>query len=211
MNWYKSNIKVAGSYSLFHGSPAKFRDFSYEFSGKNGTNEGYGLYFTNNRAVAKSFAIRDGKPEGYIYHCSVSIDNPISNTQITLELEELSNILRQLDPTGDGYMSNLGKSYVEERPSARESGYLITYNDAVLESANMLLNNNSNDVDIISDIINSASGSAEDVNSTMYKLGYDGIIEESPEWVSGDSGSHIVYIPFSNEQITINKVEKVYA
>jgi len=177
MNWYKQ----ASTYIGYHGSPKEFEEFSYEFMGDTGTAEGFGFYFTSDKNIAKMFA--DG---GALKKAALEINKPLNFTGRTISEDELAVFLKALDPTGEDYLSNWGEADYE--------GYENVLRTAVKGE----MSGSSNDVDLISGIIQAAGRNAEFVYNVLKQtLGYDGIIVDDPNW----GGNQVVYVVFNNNQI----------
>jgi len=176
VNWYKK-----ANYVAYHGSPKEFQDFSYEYLGTNGTAEGFGFYFTSNKRIAEGYA--NG---GMLKKVILDIKKPLNFTQLSISKLEFAKFLKMLDPTGDGYLSNWGESDFE--------GY-----DKVLKTAvEGELSGSTNDVDLISGVIQAVGRDAESIYRVLKQaLGYDGIIVDKPSW----GGNQIIYIVFDNSQI----------
>jgi hypothetical protein len=176
MNWYKR-----AQYVGYHGSPQDFQNFSYEFLGTNGTAEGFGFYFTSDKSIAEGYS--NG---GVVKKVFLDIKKPLNFNGLTISKQNLATFLKALDPTGDNYLSNWGETDYQ--------GY-----DNVLRIAvEGEMSGTTNDVDLISGIINASGRNAEFINRILRKtLGYDGIIVEQPSWGKNQT----IYIVFDNDQI----------
>lgn len=177
MNWFKR----ANTYIGYHGSSKDFQEFSYEFLGTNGTAEGFGFYFTSSEQIARGYA--NG---GVVKKAQLTINKPLNYTKLTITPSNFAKFLKALDPDGQGYLSNWGESDFE--------GYRNVLNRAVKEEIKGV----TNDVDLISSVIQGSGRNAEAINRILKQtLGYDGIIVENPSWGNGQ----VIYIVFDNSQI----------
>jgi len=167
----------------YHGSSNDFEEFSYDYLGANGTNEGKGFYFTNKRDIAKGYKLG---PYGKLFEAYVDVRKPLSPDRLTISRRDLIKFLKALDPDGSGYLSNYGDVSYE--------GYDTILNEAV----NNLLQYDDNDVDLISGIVNGLGGNPERIYPILKEtLGYDGIIIHKPNW----GEDQIITVAFSNDQI----------
>ena len=166
--------------TVYHGSPNQFNEFSYKFMRTNGTAHGAGFYLTNSKEIAESYSEEGGMLfEGY-----VRIEKPLHNDRLTIKRLEVKKLLKALDPTGEGnHLSNYG--------DVKYEGY-----NSVLENAvSSLMEYSENDVDLISDIINTGGGNwQEDYMRVTQLLGYDGIVVDKGDGVK-------YFIPFLPTQI----------
>jgi len=176
MNWYKT----ANSYIAYHGTPHDFQEFSYKYLGTNGTAEGFGFYFTSNKSIAEGYA--EG---GVVKKVILNINKPLNYRRLTISPMEFSSFLEELDPDGNGYLTNWGESDFE--------GYNNVLNKAVQGE----MSGSDNDVDLISGVIQAWGRNPELIYSVLKKvLGYDGIIIDNSSW-----GNQTIYIVFDNSQI----------
>ena len=176
MNWYKQ-----ANYIAYHGSPKDFQEFSYEFLGSHGTSEGFGFYFTSDKNIAEGYA--EG---GMLKRVVLDINKPLSPDNLTISKQNLAVFLRELDSSGDGYLSNWGETFYEG------------YNNVLKTAVEGEMSGATNDVDLISGIIQGSGGNAEFINGLLKKtLGYDGIIIKKASW----GGEQTIYVVFDNSQI----------
>lgn len=177
MRWYRK----ASTYVGYHGSPNDFQEFSYKFMGEHGTSEGYGFYFTSDRDIAEGYAEGRGARKARL-----TINKPLSHEDMTISPAALAKFLRELDPDGQGYLSNWGESDIEG------------YDNVVRTAVKGEMGGSDNDVDLISGIINGAGRNPGAIYPILTRtLGYDGIVVHSPGW----GGEQTVYVVFDNGQI----------
>jgi hypothetical protein len=178
MNWYK----IAKQYIGYHGSPAEFENFSYDFLGSTATAEGFGFYFTSDQDVARMYA--EGEP---LKKAILDIKKPLNHEGMTISPQDFAVFLKVLDPKGDGYLSNWG--------DVNYDGYENILNLAISKEMETV----DNDVDLVSSIIQAEGRNAERVNEILRQsLGYDGIVIKNPSW---GLGPQEIYIVFNNDQI----------
>lgn len=180
------NLKV-----VYHGSPADFNEFSLKYLGTNGTQEGYGFYFTDSKRIAEGYSKGEGNSNGRLFETYLDIKKPLSDTEVTMSRAQFRKLLIELNNQVDADGENLD--------------ILSNYGDVEWEGFNKVLNyaieleydGNDNDVDIIHSLINS-SGNMETVFNVLREVtGYDGIIVKEAEW----GGDQTIYIAFHPEQI----------
>jgi|LSQX01.1.fsa_nt_gb hypothetical protein len=170
------NLKV-----VYHGTKADFNTFLHEhISDSTGSMDfGYGFYFTDSEEVASGY--------GTTKSVYLDIKKPLSYDTKTITKPDLSKLLKTLDADGEmGILSNFDDvSY-------------IGYAKLLSKATNMLYDNNTNDVDIISEMINIHGGyraSKEFYNILKNTLGYDGIITKY------HTKKDDVYVVFNSNQI----------
>ena len=168
---------------VYRGSPALFEDFCFDQIGTNGTQEGKGIYFTDNKRIAKAYG-----ENGYLYTVEFRSKKQLNHESKTITKAAFKKYLAALDKETE-YLSNWGDTAT--------SGFENVLNlavDAEYEASD-------NDVDLIGGICN-ASGSTETSLAVLYQtLGYDGIVMEA-EW-----GKQTLYIALTKEILTILNTE----
>ncbi|WP_442637881.1 ADP-ribosyltransferase-containing protein [Rossellomorea marisflavi] len=171
---------------VYHGSPTLFENFDYSKVGTNGTAEGKGMYFTDNKKIAESYA-----NEGYLYKVKFSGRKSLSSDSLTFSEEDFRKLVIELDEETD-YLSNWGDTGSEP---------LNTVVDYAVEGE---YENAESDTDLLGSLINS-SGDIEAVNRLAYTLlGYDSIVVDA-EW-----GNQRLYIALVQDVIDIVSVEAVH-
>lgn len=168
---------------VYHGSGAKFTEFSYDFIGMQGSAEGQGFYFTDSRIMAEGYSKNGNLLAGYL-----DIKKPLSDSEVTISKDEVKKLLKEIDPTGDNIISDYDSQYGMGYPS--QSWYNRSINDAV----NTIVDTSDSDSEIIAEISN-VFGDIETVLKTTKKLfGYDGYI------VKGKYDNASVYVAFESNQ-----------
>lgn len=173
--------------TVYHGSPNKFTQFSYDSIGDNGTSEGIGFYCTDNRQIAAGYACKDTN-NGYLYTIEFNGKKSLSSDKMTITKAQLKKYLLALQNADVDFLSNYGDVDYEG------------LNNVITEAVNNEYENNTNDVDLICSICHS-SGNIEGCLTALYEtLHYDSIILPA-EW-----GKQELYIALVNECIKIGKV-----
>lgn len=173
---------------LYHGTKAKFNKFSMDFLGTNGYLEGLGLYFTDSKEIASSYAYDNGR----IFTIEFEGKKPLNSTEISLSKKEIRTLLLELH---------------KRRNVLNDYDDVYYYGvDKVLESTiDMLIEENENDVDLVCELANT-SGSHKDVLDIVYNtLGYDHCVTEA-EW-GRDRGQEVIYTIFAPDIFEIIDIE----
>lgn len=171
---------------VYHGSPNKFDTFSYDKIRANGTMEGPGFYFTDNKEVAKGYG-----NSGYLYTVELNINKSLSNEMKTLTKKEVKTLIEAL-PEDMDFLSNYGdvnyEGYEEVMERALDSEY--SYADS--------------DTDVLGSLYN-ACGENQNIIKLFYsELGYDSIIAK-PDWGENQT----VYVALTNDIIQIKDVTPI--
>lgn len=181
---------------VYHGSPADFNTFSLKYLGTNGTNEGYGFYFTDDKEIAESYskgteAQRHQGADGKLFEVYLDIKKPLSDTEVTMSRAEFRKFLmemnKQVDEDGEplDFLSNYGDVSWEGLQSVINSAMEVEYDGS------------DSDVNMIHSIINGC-GNMEMVFNVLRKTtGYDGIIVKDATW----GGDQTIYVAFNPNQI----------
>ena len=181
---------------VYHGSPADFNTFSLKYLGTNGTNEGYGFYFTDDKEIAESYskgteAQRHQGADGKLFEVYLDIKKPLSDTEVTMRRSEFRKFLmemnKQVDEDGEplDFLSNYGDVSWEGLQSVINSAMEVEYDGS------------DSDVNMIHSIINGC-GNMEMVFNVLRKTtGYDGIIVKDATW----GGDQTIYVAFNPNQI----------
>lgn len=194
--------KAAGyNYHLYHGTNAQFTVFNTtENGGKNGKGEGYGIYLASNKEISEPYGSR-------VIDSYVKFNRLAYGDKKTITLKELTKLVKSsCEQQAQEYVDN------EEYDSVNEaildtwvSNYVYTYgyssmSTAFSDVAKTIFNSNSNDGDIINEVM-AASGnhySYENANKFYNELltpilGIDGFVYK---WSTSD-----VYLAFNSLQI----------
>lgn len=169
---------------VYHGSPAIFTEFSYQFMSRNGSSEGQGIYFTQNKDMAEGYTKKGGQLlEGYL-----SIKKPLSDSEITLTSTEVKRLIQAVDPTGDDVLVNYDSAGGMGYPSK------TWYNRAIADAVSSCMEYCESDSEILANIANSGAGSETVLLTAKRVLGYDGYI------VDGKYENSTVYVAFASDQ-----------
>ncbi|AIL33085.1 hypothetical protein IX83_06980 [Basilea psittacipulmonis DSM 24701] len=151
-NWEKPNKKTSKVVNprtgeplvVYHGTGhAPFDTFTMDFMGKNGTADGRGHYFTSDPNFANLYTSENG----HVFSVFLNVPTVFSNDKVTLKPTAIKKIIKRID---------------ELNGDETEVGFLSNYDDVAYsgEAAAMrtaleyLLEENSNDVDVINEMIN---------------------------------------------------------
>ena len=169
---------------VYHGSPAMFTEFSYQFMSRNGSSEGQGIYFTQNKDMAEGYTKKGGQLlEGYL-----SIKKPLSDSEITLTPTEVKRLIQAVDPTGDDVLINYDSMGGMGYPSK------TWYNRALADTVSSCMEYCNSDSEILANIANSGAGAETVLLTAKRVLGYDGYI------VDGKYENSTVYVAFASDQ-----------
>ena len=164
LSWFDG--KRDGKYliPMFHGTPdGNMYFFDSNRIGTNGVQRGYGFYLTDNLAYAQGYTEYEGK----VIAAFVNITNPMSDTKLTLNKNQIKKFIKEfVDTTGDGVLSAYGDAY---------SDYEGTLNKAVEN----IFKYNTTDAEIINEIYGNAINdiSYDDFfNEVTKRFGFDGIL-----------------------------------
>ncbi len=181
---------------VYHGSTADFNTFSLKYLGTNGTNEGYGFYFTDKKEIAEGYshgteAQRHQGADGKLFEVYLDIKHPLSDTEVTMTKSQFRRFLmemnKQVDEDGEplDFLSNYGDVAWEGLQNVINSAMEAEYDGS------------DSDVNMIHSIINGC-GSMETVFDVLRKTtGYDGIIVKNAQW----GGDQTIYVAFHPNQI----------
>lgn len=172
---------------LYHGTTANFENFSFDFIGTNGRAEGIGLYFTDSKEVASTYA-----DNGRIFTINMIGKKPLSGDKITLSRREVEKLVIEMHKRRN-ILADFGDVDFE--------GVESVLRDCV-ES---LLEDSTDDVEIISQISN-VSGSPKDILDVVYNvLGYDYAVTKAT-W-GYNFGQKNIYTVFTTDAIEILDIE----
>ena len=194
----KGNLKV-----MFHGTEADFNIFDFSQGGKNGTAEGFGIYLTDNEAVAKAYG-------GRIIKSYVNVTKPARFDKKTITPAKLVKLIettardqaqRMIEEEGYGSINDAIKD-------TWISNYTYTYDKSLpasyREVANSIIRMSDNDRDIVQEVMSGMAIRDYDAAVKFYDvlqdvLGIDGFITE---WKNRETGekSEIV-LAFNSNQI----------
>lgn len=181
---------------VYHGTNEDFNTFNIGKVGTNGTSEGYGFYFTDDRNTALGYQ-KEG--QGRVVEAYINMKKPIDVKQGNLKAKDMGNIIKKVvDAEVNSDPENVG-DYRDTFLSNFVDTYSMTYEQAVAETARMLVEGNDTAVDQIAELSN-VSGSKEATLAAVRDVtGYDGIKSEG---FSGEGqGGGNIYIAWFPEQI----------
>lgn len=168
---------------VYHGSGAEFTEFSYKYMGVQGSSEGRGFYFTDNRNMAEGYQKNGAKlMEGYL-----DIQKPLSDSEVTLKRSELVKLLKAVDPTGDDVVINYDYTGIGYPSRA-------WYNRALNAAVESIYTSSESDSEILAEIANAGGGNETVLKKARELFGYDGYI------VEGRYEDATVYVAFESNQ-----------
>lgn len=162
-----------GSVRVYHGSAARFDEFSYSTIGTTATSEGQGFYFTDSPVIARDYARANPDEDGYLYEADFKGKKSLSPTRMNIGPKEMEGLLNSLDDD-DEYLSNWGDVEYEGRST-------------VVRRAVEGSLGGENDVDNVGSLVNSGADAKRIYRHLYERYGYDHL-EVATDWGVSDSG-----------------------
>lgn len=169
---------------VYHGSPARFKQFDYTKIRTNGSTEGVGFYFTDARRIAEGYAGDDGFVLEATFHGGRALDPK----RVTIDRDDFKRFLDALDARCD-YLANWGDVTYTGRASVLEDATQGEYDDAT------------DDVSLIGSIVNAAGDIEATLRTCADVLGFDHIVTTA-EW----GGDQTIYIALTPDAYTIDRI-----
>lgn len=187
---YFKNTKVVDDNGkllvVYHGSKSIFTVFDTERIGLNGSQEGQGIYFTDNKDFAEGYSGGEGQLlEGYL-----NIQKPLSDSEVTLTRKEVEQIIRKVDPSGDDLLAN----YSYDSRYYGTDKHDLWYESALKTTLDSVMEYSETDSEIMAELANAGAGSAQVLKILFDEFGYDGYI------VKGKYKDTNVYVAFDSSQ-----------
>lgn len=181
---------------LYHGTNGNFDTFDISKVGTNGTSEGYGFYLTDDRDTALGYQ-KEG--QGKVIEAYVNMKKPIDVKQGVFNTKDMGNIIKKVVDAETKSDPENTADYKDSFLSNFVDTYSMPYEQAVAETARMLVDGNETAVDQVAELSN-VSGSKEATLAAVRDVtGYDGIKSEG---FSGEGqGGGNIYIAWFPEQI----------
>lgn len=188
---------------MYHGTPNKFTVFDpKKLGGKNGTAEGYGIYFSDTQEVTKAYGNEQLKGYLNVTHPATSFEKTIKPKDLTRLVETTARI-EAAQMVADGEYDTIDDALKD----TWVSNYVYT-NDKSMGSvykqvADNIIKMNAHDMDIIQDVMAGLAirdyEQAYDFYETLTDtLGIDGFVTE---WVaSGSDETSSVVVAFNSNQ-----------
>lgn len=175
---------------VYHGGNI-FDVFDYDKIGTNGTAEGVGFYFTDNKETAEGYAKKDGE----LKECYLSIKKPLTYDSHYLSYNDVKNIIKKAaelqaeeyeEDIKDGFISNYADTYS------------LDIDDAVEMTTDIIYSEDKTDIDMLGELAYSAGDEFAN-RATVLTTGYDGIVSNG--FANERKGGGTFYIAFTPEQI----------
>ena len=170
--------------TAYHGTSKKFSKFDYDKIGSvNGTDSGFGFYFTSEQGEALMYG-------DIVMEVELRLKRKCSSTDKTFTRSFVEN------------------KFLPELKRAYNADYVMQHFDGDTKTAiDLLYDSSETDVDIIGELVNSMfGGNPEKVLKSISKLGYN-YTEEKKSLV--DSNNAIHYVMFDNNDIKILKSQNI--
>lgn len=178
---------------LYHGSDQKFNTFSLDNLGKNGKEQGAGVYLSPNRELAEMYSENKAHiDKGYLYTVQLQLDRALSLEKRTVSEKELSEIVDYLETNSTDFLSNYG--------DVDYSGY-----EDIKVEAIELLNDNENDIDLFNDLVNTSGDNTTVVNAFDDVGNYTHAVAQNQTRLDDE-----VCIVFDPNRINIEECEEVH-
>lgn len=167
--------------TAYHGTDANFNRFDFDKIGSvNGTDSGFGLYFTTSKGEAVMYG-------NNVMTVELNLKKKISNKRVTLSVPVITKLLTNL--------KNLGYDYIEN------------YDGNIRDAVSALRDYNNSDTEIIGDLINSLTGGkAEIILKQLSKLGYNYTTEDK-RLIDDEDAEH--YVMFDDSDIRIKSRQSI--
>ena len=138
---------------VYHGTNADFTMFDPRKFGKNGNiAEGFGIYLTDNKDVAKAYGNK-------LMEAYANITNPASSNSKTIDVRTLERLIeRTVEKEAEQMVADGYDSLEEAKKDSWISNYVYTHDKSMSENyretAEKVLSLNDNDMDIIREVMN---------------------------------------------------------
>lgn len=174
------NLKV-----MYHGTASDFTIFDTMVQGgKNGTAEGYGIYFTDSEEVAKPYSNNGKLMQGYL-----NITNPATSYEKTIKRNDLVKLIKTTcEEEARSYVDDGEYDSVEEAlKDTWVSNYTYTYDKPMSEAyrdvASQIIDSETHDMGIVQEVMGGLGIRSYESAHRFYKtlkdtLGIDGFVTE---------------------------------
>lgn len=187
---------------MYHGSPNKFTIFDpKKLGGKNGTAEGFGIYFADTQEVTKAYG--DEQLKGYL-----NVTHPASSFEKTITANDLSKLIKATaikeaeQLVADGEYDAVDEAIKDSWVSNYENTYEMSMDAVYKQVANDILKLNGNDMDIIQEVMAGLGirdyAQAYDFYETLTDtLGIDGYVTN---WTGSNGETSGIVVVFNSNQ-----------
>jgi len=191
---------------MYHGTDQEFYTFKpVEFGGKNQRAEGYGIYLSDSKEVMEMY----GAEKGHVLYANIK--NPASRFEKNINKKTLVKLIKDLcmDEAKQAVADEEYDSIEEALKDTFVSNYVFTYDktmdEAYSEVADQILSQNSNDADIIQEMmlvtgVNNYETAYEFYDLLTDSIGIDGIITR---WGKPDGEEINVVLAFDSNQLKL--------
>ena len=186
---------------VYHGTGAGTEgDFAFDPRriSSNGSAEGYGFYFTTDRATAEGYTGRDG---GSLVQAFVSMQNPMPVGQRALPTKQVEKVINHMVD------AEIALGDVDDYKDTFISNYVDTYSvsraSAVREVARILVDSNDTAIDQIAELGNSAGSKVAAHEAVRDVTGFDGIVSDGYGG-RGEAGGTIYVAWFPTQIKSVN-------
>ncbi|MCK8628131.1 hypothetical protein [Fructobacillus cardui] len=191
----------------YHGSSSNFDSFKHQAIGTNGHAQGFGIYLTQSKEVARSYAGtgKGHESQGFVYHVDASKINDMRQLdpeQVTMNQEDVVQILKSITEVQDEYPYTLVD--YSGNPDL-EVGWNEENEEIAQEIAFNLLENETNDLDVINELRN-ASDESEAVGNGLTQA----MIGSAQDWTQTDANGQPALVVFDPNNLSILEKESVH-
>jgi len=187
---------------MYHGSPNQFTVFDpKKLGGKNGTAEGFGIYFADTQEVTKAYG--DEQLKGYL-----NVTHPASSFEKTIKANDLSKLIKATaikeaeQMVADGEYDTVDDAIKDSWVSNYVNTYETSMDAAYKQVADEILKLNGNDMDIIQEVMAGLGirdyAQAYDFYETLTDtLGIDGYVTN---WTGSNGETSGIVVAFNSNQ-----------
>lgn len=199
--WFagSSVVDAAGKpLPVYHGTGASVDEnfsFNPRFIGQHGASEGYGFYFSSDRATAAGYE-KDG---GATLECFLSLQKPLPMNRKRFTRAQLVKILKTAVKLEIAQSGGEIEDYRDSFLSNYADTYSLSFSAALTEAADMLFGGNDIAIDQIAELANVAGDKILIARAVQAATGYDGIVADGYSDM-GQAGGQI-YIAWFPAQI----------
>lgn len=199
-HWFGASkvVDAAGNpLVVYHGTNAMFEAFDPAKGGANGSAEGYGFYFTDEKATAEGYAKIGG--DGRVIEAYMSMQKPLDVNAPKFTAAQLQKVIKKAVELEIKQFPDEMSDYKDTFLSNFVDTYSTPLDKAVAETARMLVDGNEIAVDQLAELSNVSGSRLTVARAVRDTLGYDGIMAKGYGG-RGEAGGNI-YVAWFPEQI----------